>query len=191
MKTKINKLILVFLLSFEILKANFFNHSPIQYFIPKYRILIESYIFENVSFLTSRVYFKSDKMTNFSFVPMKCKKGVCRGTIPALDSNSKKLSYFMFFLTSDNQQVVTKVFEVPQHFLPDWEALKNEKEILISYENNTYSLKNRFNYILSDFDDKVAINPSSGFLFKNSLENRKQNNYYEDYNYDYMMQFTP
>jgi hypothetical protein len=180
------KIILLFLLSFSSVEANFFNHSALPFFIPNYRVLIESYIFENVSIIKSRVYFKSEKMENYSFVNMKCKRGVCRTTLPALDTKSEYLSYFLYFLAPNGQYFVSRVYVVPRHQIPDWIKAKEPNDILISYEGFQGYSKN----FLRDYNDQIMLSPSNNFMETRIRKDDFNQNKY-NYNYDSMMRFTP
>jgi len=65
-----------------------------EFFASDYRIVIDATISDESGILDARLYFKRGKDKKYKFFsPMKCKKKLCRGLIPAPHEDTEKIIY--------------------------------------------------------------------------------------------------
>lgn len=88
------------------------THTPLDTYLPGYRIQVTADIEDRSGIKEARCYFKAKDGTDFLFVAMeRADKKTFQGVIPAPWLDSKAVDYFFLVLNGDNKVVRSQVFE--------------------------------------------------------------------------------
>jgi len=142
----------------HILYVNLFSYisiefSPIEYFIPNYRIKFQATMKEYYHNLDSaKLKFRTSADSKFYYVAMQCSlDNTCEAIIPAPMKTTKNIQYFIEAKDKIGDSYKTQQFSVSQIQLPLWQIDTTEP---IQLESNGLIIEN---VALEGFNDKVQV----------------------------------
>jgi hypothetical protein len=133
------------------------QHHPIQFFVPGYRIQLETMVTDKAGIKLVRCYFRAKNLADFVFVPMNVSdknKAIYRGIIPAPDIKTASVEYLFLVVNSQNQVVKTQTFVAEadtDEDVPAWQKIKSEGTIQVSSEMAEAPRE------LAGFSDQIAM----------------------------------
>jgi len=132
--------------------------SPIEYFIPNYRIKFQATMKEYYHNLDSAKFkFRTSKDSKFYYVEMECSlDNKCEAMIPAPMKSTKMIQYFIEAKDKIGDVYKTQQFAVSQVQLPAWQM---DTKTIIKLQSDDLVIDN---VALNGFSDKVQFQYQTG-----------------------------
>jgi hypothetical protein len=167
------------------------KHKEPDFFVPKYRVEIIAYVESTETVKESKLFFKKSGDLEFYYVKMKCKRGSCKGVLPAPEINTGSIEYFIETLLNSNRLLTTEVFSVQKYSEPYW-IIKREPNSISIFSEDSRRYRDEVgsgnHTALNGFRDKIIINNGTGAY---SLSKRDRNRDYYLGRREDSSQFSP
>lgn len=109
----LNRIILLFSISFLYLNAFSINSVTDEFYASGYRINIDAIIDEKTQIVEARVYFKDKRNRKYqAFSKMICKKKICRGVLPTPNEDTKEIFYTILYKSVSNKVYISKEYRL-------------------------------------------------------------------------------
>jgi len=113
------------------------KHKQVKYFVPGFRIKLETNVTDKEGVNLVRCYFKSQELADYVFVPMHTTANDrYEGILPAPNKNTESIDYLFLAVNNLNNVVKTQTFTMKKKDdeAPAWQQVSSEGEIKVSTE---------------------------------------------------------